>query len=297
LPPPRQRFIPQYGESGALAKLRGYLSGSRWLAFGIATSHRAHLRTPHYVARPWLDDYNHRAAAARLRLPAGLRRDACAGRHRAVVQLGQSCAGARLHRAPARRGGADGRGWFAVRRPMRSRRDHCRDLDLGDRTRTNASSQSQAQGQIEDGAKAYEIKAWFAMSIPMFAVDSLYSMLMYVDVLVLNNSARRRDRDLLRGAQNTVARRLRLFRSLGRLRASFRGVSCGGRPRRLDGFLRDAVRWTSGPRSARRYLLLACGWPMLWLFGKGFTAGYHLMFIFAIGYSARSSIGPANVSW
>ncbi len=41
------------------------------------------------------------------------------------------------------------------------------------------------KGRIEDGPKAYEVKAWLAMSIPMFAVDSLYSMLMYVDVLIL----------------------------------------------------------------------------------------------------------------
>jgi O-antigen/teichoic acid export membrane protein len=33
---------------------------------------------------------------------------------------------------------------------------------------------------------------------------------------------------------------------------------------------------------------------MLWLFGKGFTGGYHLMFIFAIGMLARASIGPAE---
>ena len=42
-----QRFIPQYGESGALAKLRGYLSGSRWMAFGIATATALLVRARH----------------------------------------------------------------------------------------------------------------------------------------------------------------------------------------------------------------------------------------------------------
>jgi O-antigen/teichoic acid export membrane protein len=54
------------------------------------------------------------------------------------------------------------------------------------------------------------------------------------------------------------------------------------------------VRWTFWPSLGMTVLLLACGWPMLWLFGKGFTGGYHLMFIFAIGLLARASIGPAE---
>ena len=52
-----QRFIPQYGESGALAKLRGYLSGGRWMAFGIATATALLCALAIYLARQWLDDY------------------------------------------------------------------------------------------------------------------------------------------------------------------------------------------------------------------------------------------------
>ena len=44
-------------ESGALAKLRGYLSGSRWMAFGIATATALLCALAIYLARPWLDDY------------------------------------------------------------------------------------------------------------------------------------------------------------------------------------------------------------------------------------------------
>ncbi len=33
-----RRFIPEYTELKALDRLRGFLSGSRWLAFGIATA-------------------------------------------------------------------------------------------------------------------------------------------------------------------------------------------------------------------------------------------------------------------
>ncbi|MES1155058.1 MAG: oligosaccharide flippase family protein, partial [Pseudorhodoplanes sp.] len=52
-----QRFIPQYAESGALGKLRGYLAGSRWLAFGIATATAILCALCVYSARGYLDDY------------------------------------------------------------------------------------------------------------------------------------------------------------------------------------------------------------------------------------------------
>ena len=35
-----QRFIPEYQGRGATALLRGFLTGSRWLATGAATRHR-----------------------------------------------------------------------------------------------------------------------------------------------------------------------------------------------------------------------------------------------------------------
>ena len=39
-------------------------------------------------------------------------------------------------------------------------------------------------------------------------------------------------------------------------------------------------------------MLLAFGKPILALFGAQFTAGYHLMFILAVGLLARAAIGP-----
>jgi O-antigen/teichoic acid export membrane protein len=41
-------------------------------------------------------------------------------------------------------------------------------------------------------------------------------------------------------------------------------------------------------------MILACGWPLLWLFGKGFVQGYYLMFVLAIGIMARAAIGPGE---
>jgi O-antigen/teichoic acid export membrane protein len=56
--------------------------------------------------------------------------------------------------------------------------------------------------------------------------------------------------------------------------------------------MRTAIRWTFWPSLAATAALLAFGKPILALFGAQFTAGYHLMFILAVGLLARAAIGP-----
>src|SRR6201989_1731329 len=52
-----RRFIPEYTELKALDHLRGFLSGSRWLAFGIATAIGAVGALGVTVLAPHLDQY------------------------------------------------------------------------------------------------------------------------------------------------------------------------------------------------------------------------------------------------
>ena len=63
---------------------------------------------------------------------------------------------------------------------------------------------------------------------------------------------------------------------------------------RLRVFLADAIRWTFWPSLAATALVLACGWPLLWLFGETFVTGYSLMFVLSVGVLARAAIGPGE---
>ena len=63
---------------------------------------------------------------------------------------------------------------------------------------------------------------------------------------------------------------------------------------KLTGFARDVVRWTFWPSLAACAIVLALGWPLLWLFGERFVVGYQLMFVLAIGILARAAIGPGE---
>src|SRR5688572_3079480 len=52
-----QRFIPKYINEKSFAHLRGFLIGSRWVAFGTATLMGLLGVFCVYLAEPWLNDY------------------------------------------------------------------------------------------------------------------------------------------------------------------------------------------------------------------------------------------------
>jgi O-antigen/teichoic acid export membrane protein len=291
-----QRFIPQYGESGALTKLRGYLAGSRWMAFGIATATALICVLAIHLARPWLDDYTivplYLACVCLpvygvMHVQDGIARSfnwvnlalvpAYIVRQLIVVVL---MAAAWLAGAPTDAVSAVIIAAISIWLTA-----------LGQMLLLNRKLAT----QIESGAKEYDIRNWIALSIPMFAVDSLYSMLMYVDVLVLKQFRTPDEIAVYYAALKTLSLVAFVYFAVSAASAHrFAEYHVAGDHTRLASFLRDVVRWTFWPSLGATLLLLACGWPMLWLFGKNFTGGYHLMFIFAIGMLARASIGPAE---
>src|SRR5215470_17645303 len=52
-----QRFIPEYRDRGMLSLLRGFVSGSRWLAVGMALAIAALCVGAVHLLEPWLDRY------------------------------------------------------------------------------------------------------------------------------------------------------------------------------------------------------------------------------------------------
>src|SRR5581483_1040535 len=62
----------------------------------------------------------------------------------------------------------------------------------------------------------------------------------------------------------------------------------------LEALVRDAVSWTFWPSLFGAVLILALGRPLLWLFSPQFTAAYPVMFVLAIGFLVRASMGPAE---
>ncbi|MFD1331548.1 GNAT family N-acetyltransferase [Methylopila musalis] len=143
------------------------------------------------------------------------------------------------------------------------------------------------------GPRAYDMSGWMKVSLPIFMVEGFYLLLAYTDVLVLSVFVEPHHVGVYYAAVKVMS--LVAFVSFSVSAAvahRFTEYSVTGDRERLEKMVRDAARWTFWPSLFGCAVLLALGWPILWLFGEAFTEGYPLLFVIAIGLLARATVGP-----
>jgi len=291
-----QRFIPQYSENGSWALLRGFLSNGRWLVFWIATAMAILGLAAIYTFRARLDDYT-------------------------IVPLAIGCIILPVYGVMHVQDGiARSYNWpnIALLPPFVFRQlivialmgatfaiGITTDATTGI-TISAIAIWACAIGQmvllnrrlsreVPAGNKSHDIPRWIAISIPMFVVDCIYMLLMYVDVLILKQYRSPDEIAVYYAAAKTIALVSFVYFAVAAASAhKFSEYFVAGDRARLASFVRDAIQWTFWPSLATTLLILALGWPLLWLFGERFVAGYELMFVLAIGILARAVIGPGE---
>jgi O-antigen/teichoic acid export membrane protein/CelD/BcsL family acetyltransferase involved in cellulose biosynthesis len=149
------------------------------------------------------------------------------------------------------------------------------------------------KARVPPGPRAYAPATWMKVSLPIFMVEGFYLLLAYTDVLVL--SAFRPPHEV--GVYYAAVKVMSLvafvsFSVSAAVAHRFTEYAASGDHVRLSVMVRDAARWTFWPSLVGCVILLAVGWPVLWLFGEAFTAGYPLLFVIAIGLLARATVGP-----
>ncbi len=291
-----RRFIPEYTELMALDRLRGFLSGSRWLAFGIATGIGAIGALGVTLLSPWIDHFTV--------IPLYL---ACVtipvyGLVQIQAGIAQSYDWPNLALAPfyiwrqliitVLMGGA----WLfgaptdavtaMIVAVVTTWAVTIGQLVVLDRRLKN---------KVAPGPKRYESKTWLATSLPIFVVEGFYLLLTYVDILALEHL---RSPDEV-AVYYAAARLLALvafvyFAIAGATTHKFTQYHVAGDTERLASFFRETIRWTFWPSLAACALILAFGKPLLWLFGASFEQGYIVMFILAVGMLSRAAVGPAE---
>jgi O-antigen/teichoic acid export membrane protein len=291
-----QRFVPEYAERGALSELRGFIRGARLLSFTLATVLALLGAGIVWLLDNFLDGYT-------------------------VVPLYIACAAlpvfAVMH---AQDGIARSYNWInvALLPPYILRQlvllaliagAYLAGLAVDARTAIAAAALSiwitglgqtivlnrKLKSALAPGPKAYEFGRWIVISLPMFAVDALYFLLMYVDVLVLKQFRSPDEIAIYYAATKTLALVTFVYFAVAAAAShKFTEYYVAGDRERLKSFVADAIRWTFWPSLAAIAVMLALGWPMLWLFGPKFVAGYNLMFILAIGLLARAAVGPGE---
>jgi O-antigen/teichoic acid export membrane protein len=291
-----QRFIPEYTEHKSFALLRGFLSGSRWLALLFGTIVGAASAIAVRALTPYID-------------PA------------TVVPLYVSCAALPLFGVwSAQSGIARSYNWVNlglspvyVQRPLLLLGLMGLAYALG--LPTDAITVTivgvfalvgvglgqvvvlnrRLAGVVESGPKAYAARIWLTTSVPIFLVEAFYYLLNYSDIIVLKQFRSADDVAIYYAAAKTIALVSFIYYSVAQTIAhKFVEYDVSGDRAGLTDFLKQSVRLTFWPSLAVIVGLLALGHPLLRLFGREFVSGYYLMFIIAIGLLARASVGPAE---
>jgi len=291
-----QKIIPEYRTRGETALLRGFLSGSRWMSFAVSALTALLLAGLVRALSPWID------ADAVLPLYIG-----CMTLPAFVVAntqdgIARSHDWMRLGLMPQ----------FIVRQTLivvLTAAAFVLGFHLGAVVAMIASAAAvwiamtgqlvvlnrRLDGHIEPGPKAYDFRGWLAVSLPILLVESFYLLLSYTDVLVLQQFRSSEEVGVYFAVVKTLALVSFIHYAMSATTAHrFAEYHASGDGERLSAYVTHAIAWTFWPSLAATLALLACGKPLLWLFGPKFVVGYDIMFIAAIGLVVRSAIGPVE---
>jgi O-antigen/teichoic acid export membrane protein len=291
-----RRFIPEYTELKLPELLRGFLAGSRWLAFAIATAIGAACAGAVTLLAPFVDQFTLVPLyLACLTIP--------------IYGLGQVQAGI-----------AQSYNWPNLAlMPFYIWRQLIITIAMGAAYMLGAATDAvtamaiavgtawavtlvqlvllelRLKTSVPPGRKQYEPKTWLATSLPIFMVEFFYLLLTYVDILTLE---RFRSPDEVAvyyaGARILALVAFIYFAISGATTHKFTEYHVAGDQKRLASFFAETVKWTFWPSLAACALILALGKPLLSLFGENFERGYDVMFILAVGMLARAAVGPAE---
>ena len=291
-----RRFIPEYTGIKSFDLLRGFLSGSRWLAFGVATAVGAVGAVGVTAIAPYLDQFTV--------VPLYL---ACVtipiyGLVQVQAGIAQSYDWPNLALMPFYI-------WRQITLTALMGAAYLSGAPTGAVTAMIAAVVTtwavtigqlivldrRLKNTVPGGPKRYEVKTWFATSLPIFVAEAFYLLLTYVDILALENLRSPDDAAVYyAGARLLAIVAFVYFAISGATTHKFTEYHVSGDKARLAAFFAETVRWTFWPSLAICVLILALGKPLLGLFGAGFERGYPVMFILAVGMLARAAVGPAE---
>jgi O-antigen/teichoic acid export membrane protein len=289
-----QRFIPEYRERGFIALLRGFVSGSRWLAVTIAIAISVCAALAVRMIEPWLDDYMVIPLyLACVTMPAYALANVQEGISRSYDWIGLAMMPAYIARQ--------------LLLTVLMATAYFAHLPMNAVTAMVVAGASiwlptlwqmvlvnqRLSTRIEPGPKAYDFKIWLTTALPILMVEGFYSLLAYTDVLVLQHFRSPDEVAVYYAAAKTLALVSFIYYSVSATTAHrFSSYHVAGDRAGLSAFIAQSIKWTFWPSLAATALLLLFGKPMLSLFGPQFTSGYYLMYILALGLLARAAIGP-----
>ena len=143
--------------------------------------------------------------------------------------------------------------------------------------------------------RQYDFRRWFRVSLPLMVITICDLALQNTDVLIVSAYLTPTEVGMYFAAAKTMSLIMFIHYAVGSAVASqFAALKARGDHERLEALVRDAVNWTFWPSLVAAVAILALGKPLLWLFSPQFTEAYPVMFVLAIGFLVRASMGPAE---
>ncbi len=148
---------------------------------------------------------------------------------------------------------------------------------------------------IPTGPRVYEAPRWLKTALPVFLVDGFLFLLTYIDVLLLKHFVGPEQIAQYYAASKTLALVAFIYFAVSSACAHrFAEYHNTGDREKLAAFVHQSTRMMFWPSLAMILVLILCGRWILMLFGPGFENSYPLILVLAIGLIARSSVGPAE---
>ena len=155
--------------------------------------------------------------------------------------------------------------------------------------------QRRLTARVARGPRRYEIAHWVRTALPVFLVEGFYFLLTHTDILLLQLFVTPDRIAVYYAAVKTMALVAFIYFAVSAACAHrFSEYHYSGDRARLAAFVANTTRWTFWPSLAMTAVLVGLGKPILMLFGPDFTAGYPLICILAVGLLARASVGPVE---
>jgi O-antigen/teichoic acid export membrane protein len=149
--------------------------------------------------------------------------------------------------------------------------------------------------EIPRQSRQYDFRRWFRVALPLMAITICDLALQNADVLIVSAYLRPTEVGMYFAAAKTMSLIMFIHYAVGSAVANhFAALKARGDHENLAALVRDAVNWTFWPSLAAAILILALGRPLLWLFSPQFTEAYPVMFVLAVGFLVRASMGPAE---
>ncbi len=150
-------------------------------------------------------------------------------------------------------------------------------------------------GGLPECTREYRVPLWLKVSAPIMLMHGFFILLQHVDILVLNLYVSPSDVAIYYAAIKTTGLVAFVHFAVGAAFAPrFSEYFAAGRMSDLGAHLRESIKWSFWPSLLASAGILAVGYPLLWLFGPEFTAGYPVMFVLACGLVVRAALGPAE---